>query len=463
MGFPFAVGSARKGRGRALAVVGALAAAAAAAPALATNSSPAITGTFETQLTHDPRYAEGEPSIAVNPTDARNIIVTFLANTGLGSYAVQNKKPPTSRAYVQTIQGCDYMMTFNGGRTWKRGKLPLTNLRTDPPRTNCSDTLVQFDNKGVAYVIGGTYQFPTFAAGYGDFRMITSSNGGKSWSKPSVVSPTYLSPDSNVVAWRGLRFYDDREFMTLDPQTHTLYVNGTQGRATAGSPRGDTEYVTASDDGGKTWSNALAVGVAAASPLGAAYGIVGFTSPAPMRAKRTCSSCFDFIVSTDRGRSYVRRPSPVVGSSGLLSGAATVADPSARGRFDVLSHDDAGNLLLYRTFDAGQTWSAPTKFGVPGRGVAKTWMAYSPSGVLGVGWRSTKGNGYGFYGAVSYDHGQTFTVQRISKADSPPTDPLWVAGDDTSSIVLTDDAFYATWGDWRGGSLQTWWGGFPLR
>src|SRR3954447_2533545 len=296
MRFAFAV---RRGRSRALAAIGALAAAALAAPALATNASPAITGPFETQLTHDARYAEGEPSIAVNPTNPQNMILTFLANTGLGSYAVQNKKAPTSRAYVQQIQGCDYLLTFNGGRSWKRGTLPLTSLRTDPVRTNCSDTLVQFDNNGVAYVIGGTYQFPTFAAGAGDFRMISSRDGGKSWGAPTVVTPTFLSPHSNVVGWRGLRFYDDREFMTLDAQTHTLYVNGTQGRATGDRPRGDTEYFTASDDGGKTWTNALAVGVAAASPLGAAYGIVGFTSPPPMRAKRSCSSCFDFIVSRD--------------------------------------------------------------------------------------------------------------------------------------------------------------------
>jgi hypothetical protein len=265
-----------------------------------------------------------------------------------------------------------------------------------------------------------------------------------------------------VPKWKGLRFYDDREFMTIDAQTHTIYVNGTQGRAGAHGPRGDTEYIVASQDGGKTWNNALGVGVASASPPGAAYGIVAFTSPPAMTAKRSCSSCFDLIVSTDGAKTFVRRPTPAVGSSGLLSSAATVADPSGKGRFDVLTDDGNGTLLLYRTFDAGRTWSAPTKFGVPGRGVSKTWMTYSPSGVLGVGWRSTKGNGYGFYGAVSYDHGQTFSVHRISKQDSPPTDPLWVAGDDTSTVVLTNDMFYASWGDWRGGSLQTWWGGFPI-
>ncbi len=451
-----------RSRLRWIAGLGVIGIAAATAPALASGHPAAISVPFEQKLTHDARYAEGEPSIAVNPRNANNIILTFLANTGLGAYAVQNKKTPHPRSYVQTIQGCDYLLTFNGGRTWKRGKLPLTNLRIDPARTNCSDTLVQFDANGIAYVIGGTYQFPTFATGLGDFRMISSRDGGKSWSALSVVSPTYLSPKADVVAWKGLRFYDDREFMTLDPQTHTLYVNGTQGRATARGPRGDTEYVTASSDGGKTWTDALAVGVAAASPLGAAYGMVGFTSPPPKRAKRSCSSCFDFIVSSDGGHSYIRRPTPIVGSSGLLSGANTVADPSGKGRFDVLTSDGDGNLLLYRTFDAGRTWLAPTTFGVPGRGVSKTWMAWSPNGVLGVGWRSTNGNQYGFYGAVSYDRGATFTVHRISQQDSPPTDPLWVAGDDTSTIVLTDHMFYAAWGDWRGGSLQTWWGGFPL-
>ena len=83
---------------------------------------------------------------------------------------------------------------------------------------------------------------------------------------------------------------------------------------------------------------------------------------------------------------------------------------------------------------------------------------------LGIGWRATASNGtYAFYGAVSYDDGRTFTVHKLSKGDSPTNDPAWVAGDDTSAIWLTHDRFYAVWGDWRGGSLQTWWGGFPLK
>src|SRR4051794_999031 len=46
------------------------------APA-ATAKAPTFAGPFEQQLTHDDRYANGEPSIAVNPRNPRNIIITF--------------------------------------------------------------------------------------------------------------------------------------------------------------------------------------------------------------------------------------------------------------------------------------------------------------------------------------------------------------------------------------------------
>jgi hypothetical protein len=36
-------------------------------------------------------------------------------------------------------------------------------------------------------------------------------------------------------------------------------------------------------------------------------------------------------------------------------------------------------------------------------------------------------------------------------------------GDDTSAFWLTHDRFYAAWGSWRTGSLQTYWGGFSFR
>src|SRR4051812_22694755 len=351
-------------------------------PALAQGPRPpAHTGVFEQKLTHDSHYAEGEPSIAVNPRNQRNIIVTFLANTGFGTYGAQNGTGPTARDFEETIQACDYVVTFDGGRTWKRDTLPITNFDIDPTRPNCSDTLVTFDNRGVAYVVGSSYQFPTFTVGQGDFRMISSKDGGRTWSDPSIVSPTLLSSGADYAEWKGARFYDDREFMALDNTTHTIYVVGTQGRLDASGTAGDIEYLTASQDSGKTWGDAIAVGNASFSPPGAAFGTVALTSTAPTGADRPCS-CLDFVVSTDRARSVVRRPTPIpTAGASPLSGAATAADPTHRNHFAVLTTDGDG-LAVYRTRDAGRHWTKPSHIVVQGRGVAKPWMEYSAKGVL---------------------------------------------------------------------------------
>jgi hypothetical protein len=419
--------------------------------------APTFAGPFEQQLTFDDRYAQGEPSIAVNPKNPRNIIVTFLVNTGFGVYGAENGKvPPESRTHEQTIQGCDYLLTFDGGATWKQDKLPITNFQMDPTRPNCSDTLVLFDRHGVAYVVGSNYQFPTFIAGQGDFRLISSRDGGRTWSKPSVVSPAMLGPGSDPAQWQGARFYDDREFMALDASTGVLHVNGTQGRADAEGSVGNMEYLATSRDGGKTWEDAIAVGNAHAVQLAAAHGIVALTSPT---AGNSECSCDDFVVSTDGGRSIKRYTTMIpAGSSG------TVADPRHKGRFAVVAQDD-GKLVVYVTKNSGKRFQIGGKIPVGGdRTAKKLWLDWSPQGVLGIGWRATtSGGSYSFFGAVSYDDGRTFTVHKLSKGDSPTNDPAWVAGDDTSAIWLTKDRFYAVWGDWRGGSLQTWWGGFPLK
>jgi hypothetical protein len=418
--------------------------------------------TFEKQLTFDNRYAEGEPSIAVNPRNPRNIIVTFLANIGYGFYGVENGRPPTDpRIREQTMQGCDALVTFDAGKHWIRQSLPVASFEIDPTHPNCSDTLVTFDSRGVAYVVGSSFQFPTFAAGQGDFRLISSRDGGRTWSKPSVVSPTILSPGADPAQWQSARFYDDREFMALDGSTGALYVNGTQGRAALGE-QGNLEYLVASKDGGRTWGNAIAVGTASAVQLAAAHGTVVFTSPPPQGAPRECT-CADVVVSTDGARSVRRYPTLIPMSTGVLIGSgSTVADPTTRGRFVIVT-ESGGKLLVYRSTNGGRHWGKTATIAVPGRGASKVWLDWSRRGVLGVGWRATTSDGsYRFYGAVSYDAGRTFDVKRIGRGDSSPSEGVWVAGDDTSAIWLTDDRFYASWGDWRGGSLHTWWGGFPL-
>jgi hypothetical protein len=430
----------------------------------ATAQTPRISGVFEKQLTFDESYAQGEPSVAVNPRNPKNIVLTFLANVGYGFYGAEHGVVPTApRAHEQAMQGCDELVTFDAGRTWKRQQLPIASFSQDPSRPNCSDTLVLFDAKGVAYVVGSNFQFPTFATGQGDFRLIRSYDGGRSWTKASVVSPAVLSPGSDPAATKGVRFYDDREFMALDRSTGYLYVNGTQGRATAGA-QGNIEYLATSRDGGRSWADAIAVGSASAVQLAAAHGIVLFASPQPATGSGECGACTDVVVSTDGGRSVKRYATFIPASGGLLGGPSAVADPRRKGHFAIVSADSTGALVVYRSTDGGIHWRKAGRIAVPGRSPAKIWLDWSPSGVLGIGWRGTTSDGhYGFWGAVSFDDGTHFAVRRISAADSPASTGVWVAGDDTSAIWLTKERFYATWGDWRTGALQTFWGGFSFR
>ncbi|MDP9183024.1 MAG: glycoside hydrolase, partial [Actinomycetota bacterium] len=349
-------------------------------------SGEAADTTFEKQLTFDSRYAEGEPSIAVNPRKPNNIILTFLANIGYGFYGIESGHPPTDpRIREQTMQGCDALVTFDAGKHWKRQSLPVASLALDPTHPNCSDTLVTFDRNGIAYVVGSAFQFPTFAVGQGDFRMISSRDGGRTWSTPSVVSPTILSPGADPAQWQGARFYDDREFMALDRSTGAIYVNGTQGRASFGA-QGNIEYLVASRDGGKTWGDAIAVGTASAVQPAAAFGTVVFTSPPPQGAQRECT-CADVVVSADGARSVKRYSTLIPMSTGVLIGSgSTVADPTTKGRFVVVTVS-GGKLLVYRSNDGGRRWGKTSTIAVPGRGASKVWLDWSRRGVLGIGWR----------------------------------------------------------------------------
>ena len=146
-------------------------------------------------------------------------------------------------------------------------------------------------------------------------------------------------------------------------------------------------------------------------------------------------------------------------------GPQTAADPTHRGRFAVLTNDGT-TLRVYRTTDGGRTWRGPTSVGVQGTSPVKPWLAYSPTGQLGVGWRATRADGsYAFYVAASKDAGRTFYAQvQLSRTWSPAAPPYYVAGDDTSAITLTAHELYGAWGDWRGGHLEdVWWGGIHLR
>jgi hypothetical protein len=326
-------------------------------------------------------------------------------------------------------------------------------------QNNCSDSIVVFDRRGTAYVMAAAYASFAFVAD-GQYRLISSRDGGRTWSKPATVAPGMLGPGSHPQNYDGVRTYDDRPWLTIDPQTRALFIDGTQVRAD-GSGSG-TVYLTGSTDGGTTWSDPIIVPAAylGSAPLGAAFGTLALTVKPPS-GEAGCA-CLDFLTSTDNART-LRRIHTTIPADG---GPQTVADPTHKGTFAVMTNPGNGDLLVYRTTDTGKAWHGPTHVGVQGSTPVKPWIAFSPSGQLGIGWRATRADGsYAFYVAASANGGQSFyTTMRLSKVWSPAAPPFYVAGDDTSTVTLTKDHLYAAWGDWRGKGLEDiWWGGLRLR
>jgi hypothetical protein len=439
----------------------AAAAALASAPALAaTATQPWQPSPFEHRLSDDPTHEFGEPSIAINPANPKNMIVIYLRNNDAMVPTAAQGKPfaPDARDATQQIQGCDYAVTFDGGRTWTRHPLPANDFSTDPVQNNCSDSIVVFDRFGIAYVMAAAYANFAFV-GDGEYRFLSSRDGGRTWSKPAVVAPGMIGQGSHPQDYHGVRTYDDRPWLTIDPQTRVLYIDGTQVRAD-GQGTG-TVYLTASVDGGKTWRDPIVVPAdnLGSAPLGAAYGILGLTVRPPS-GEAGCN-CLDFLTSTDDGKTLQRLHTKIPNAAG----PQTVADPTHRDHFVVMTNPGDGYLYVYRTDDGGHTFSAPTRVGVQGLTVVKPWIGFSPNGTLGVGWRGTKASGsYAFFAASSSDGGRTFVHQlQLSKQFSPAAPPYYVAGDDTSTVGLSNDRILAAWGDWRGNGLENiFWGGYSL-
>lgn len=429
-------------------------------PALATPDAHWRPHPFERNLTADPSVEDGEPSIAINPADPRNMIVIYLRNNDafVPNAAKGQPKVPSARDAEQQIQGCDYAVTFDGGKTWSKHPLPANTFSDDPAENNCSDSIVVFDRHGTAYVMAAAYASVAFV-GDSEYRLISSRDGGRTWSKPAVVAPGMIGKGSHPSKYDGIRTYDDRPWLTLDPQTHALFIDGTQVRVD-GSGTGFV-YLTGSTDGGRTWSDPIVVpaGPLGSAPLGAAFGTVALAVQPP-RGESGCA-CLDFLTSTDNAKSLHRRHTDIPAAS-----SQTVADPTHRGHFVVMTNPGDGYLHIYRTDDTGRTWQGPAQVGIQGLSVVKPWIGFSPDGTLGVGWRGTKDDGsYAFYAAASLDGGRTFPhTLRLSKRFSPQAPPYYVAGDDTSSIAVNGNRLYAAWGDWRADGLEdVWLGGFTLR
>jgi hypothetical protein len=319
----------------------------------------------------------------------------------------------------------------------------------------------------VLYTGAGWWDTPGGAVDYYNMYVARSSDGGATWGKPVFATGDRTAPQQLLLGRNT--GHTDRLFLTADARTGAVYGSATD------FPR-FVRWVVASHDGGVTFGPPSAIdsylypqiqGEQAGDYIpAAAHGVVAFAYAASAAPGSASCPCGIFETSRDDGATWTRHATPFPANW-------VAADPSHPSRFAIMSGQGAtatpafsGQVAVSTTENSGRTWSKPVLIGSGSHPEIQPWIAYSPTGVLGVGFKTLYTAAmsqpeffldvlsgqlsytYDFWTAVSFDNGHTFRQPlRVSNAVSPPGNAD--GNDDFSNVALDDNYLYAAWGDQR--------------
>ena len=185
--------------------------------------------------------AQNETTIAVNPSNPRNLVA------GTNDYRVFNTREGRNDG-----AGFAYT-TFDGGRSWLNVQLPHLTFQT-----GATGALSDMDSAGDPAVAFGPHNTVYYAnlvfsrLNPGNGVVVSkSTDGGRTWGEPSIVHIDGVDSSGNPV---DTDFGDDKEWITVDQHTGTVYVTWT-----VFGPSDSPIMLSSSKDGGATWSAPVAV------------------------------------------------------------------------------------------------------------------------------------------------------------------------------------------------------------
>jgi hypothetical protein len=391
--------------------------------------------------------------------------VTAVTAAGEPELAVGAHGTPLLVAF----NGCGIAVSYDHGATFAvAGKSPADPGPTPgDPYHNCSDPVAALGPRNTLYTGAGYWDTPGGSVDVYNMYVARSRDAGMSWGKPVFATGDDGLPQQLLLGRNT--GHADRLFVTVDRSTGTVYASATD------FPR-MVRWVVVSHDGGATFGPPHAIdsnlypqaqGEQAGDYVpAAANGVLAYVYAASAAPGRTCP-CGVFETSRDGGTTWTRRATPFTANW-------AAADPSHPGRFAIMGGQgvtatpaNPGYVTVSTTADYGGTWTKPVLIGqAPLHPRIQPWIAYSPNGVLGVGYKTLNTDTiaqpsflaqallgrlpgtYDYWTAVSFDDGRTFsTPLEVSNASSPPGNSG--GNDDFSSIALDDHYLYAAWGDQR--------------
>ena len=397
----------------------------------------------ERDVTQTDKFVGGEPEIAVNPTNPKNLVWVSTFYKYVHYRPAGDSGPDIDLTAISQIgtngffdsMHCFIAFSDDGGETWTPGRFPMGD------RTYCGDPMVAAGPDGTFYVSMDWMGSATFSivpsssqdnvAGLADngIGVLSSTDGGRTWHRYGV--PT-TNPNHDQPIETGTEV--DRPFFRVD-MAHPGHLYEESGGFSANG-----RQMAVSKDHGLTWSPVVPH---PGTHLAVYDGIVA-------SAGQDTNGQLQFHVSTDDGKTYktIAVPKATGGSGDWIS-----ADPSRRGRFAIMQ-GKGDNYELFLTPDSGKTWTGPLT--IPAANATKPWMDYGPTGALGVMWKDTKS------GKVLSVLVQGTAVSRALQVNSVAHEFTSGLGDDLSWITLDTKNTYLGWGDTRNGFCHGYFARIPL-
>jgi hypothetical protein len=406
-----------------------------------------------------PTNKQNEPTIAVNPRDARFLIAGSndeQEQPPCGPGPVRGPDAPANDCSFFLDVGTSGVYTSNdGGRSWtNRG------LLDDQPGWRASafvsdgDPVITYGPRPDA---NGVFSWANGVRAY--FASLASYKSGRS-PFPPKKAPEYIAvswSDDNGRTWSGPSIattkdnpvdFNDKEWVAVDSSSSSpffgrVYVSWTSFRQSTSEP----VEVSYSTDGGVSFgppnqvspaANTLKKGRQGSQPVVGRDGSVYVTfeqGPAHV-----------VVTSRDGGVKWTR-PAVVASVADLddpIPGAnfrtnsfsSFAADPGDAGRLVLAWSQNVpgqgGRIFVVRSNDKGRTWSAPVQVSTAAQGYAfYQGLSIAPNGRVDVGYQALRTNDPSSFGtgnawidsyyAMSTDRGATFSrPARISAASSDP-------------------------------------------
>jgi len=399
-------------------------------------------------------FFEGEPSIAINPTNSQHLIAAWMGTQAGEKIVIKSS------------------VSFNGGVSWSA---PIWQPHLFSGNSS-ADVSLGFDHSGNAFMCYIDYDNVGFSQGQVVVRK--SLNGGVSWGNATEVISMNDCPNKLCI---------DRPWMVIDASgssnPSSIFVTSVNANQPTMVNPPFNPYLTVSLDGGATFGTPRLVdtlsylaGNSISQPVAtpAIDGNGSFYAMYP--SYETSQSPFprQILSYSDNNGSGVAHVISYQGlnigvsNSSLKRAGKLSADKSHTGHlaFCFLSElNDQADVYMMESFDNGNSWSSMSRVNQDPIATPRVqdlvWSDFNENGDFLVTWRDRRNataDGYEqpseIYAALKPFGGNFMADYPISSQAVAFDSILNESGNDFMSVVFRGDTAYAVWGDVRTGSLK---------